>query len=85
MTQPPEFRLANQHPHTRAVAMANNEITKVIDMLRTGPKFMQDPVSARTQAKRDVIAGAPADVQGLLGQGFTQEFVHRLAKLTGQD
>jgi hypothetical protein len=46
---------------------------------------MQDHVSPRTQAKRDTIANASPEIQALLDQGYTQEFVHRLAKLTGSE
>lgn len=74
-----------QHIHTRAVSAANDDITKVIESLKEGPKFMQETVSPRTQARRDAIENAPEEVKALLQQGYTQEFVHRLARLMGSE
>lgn len=73
------------HIHTAAVKLAHQDVQKVIDLFKDGPKFMQDPVSSRTQARRDVIANAPQHVQDLEAQGYTQEFVHRLAQLMGKE
>lgn len=73
--------MAPKHPHTRAIQLAADDIAKVIASFQTGPEFMEDPASATTRARRQAIANAPSDVQALLGQGHTQEFVQRLAKL----
>lgn len=69
------------HPHTEAVRQTNNVIAQVIASMKEGPKFMEEAVSERTRARRERIENAPTSVQGLLAQGYTQDFVHRLAKL----
>jgi hypothetical protein len=61
--------------------MANDTMTKVIASFRDDPKFMQDHVSPRTQARRDVTT----EVAGALQNDYTQEFLARLAKLSGTE
>lgn len=78
MKRPQEFLLANkQHPHTRAVHLATESMNKVIESFKSGPKFMQDSVSPRTQARREAIANASPDIQAL---NLPDHIIARLAK-----
>lgn len=70
-----------KNPHSEVVRRTNEDISKIIASFQNGPKFMQSEEDPRTTARHAAIASAPASVQQLLAQGYTQEFVHRLAKL----
>jgi hypothetical protein len=69
------------NPHSQVVSLVNQDITKVVELLKQGTGFMEDPISPRTQSRRDALANAPESVRSLLDQGHTQEFVARLARL----
>lgn len=72
-------------PETRAVRMAQGDVQKVIATFKDDPPFMDSSVSRETQARRDRIAAAPADIRALLGAGHSMEFVDRLARLVGDE
>lgn len=63
----------------------NDDISKVLATFKDAPGFMEKHISARTKARHATIENAPPEVRALEGQGYTQEFIHRLAKLLGSD
>ena len=75
------FRSVAKHSrYTEATKLAQSDMQKVIDSFGEDTPFMSDAVSDRTQARRDKLANAPADIRGLLDKGFPQYFVERLAE-----
>jgi len=64
--------------HTAAVKMATNDVSKVIQGFRDGPKFMG--MSAREQRRADLIANAAPDIQALDGT-LSKGLLERLARL----
>ena len=60
--------------------MAQDDLRKVLDSFKEQPPFMAEEVSKRTEDRRALIAQAPADIRGLLDQGYSQDFVIRLIK-----
>lgn len=67
--------------HTRAVHLAVNTIDSVIKAMDGEGHFMGKEQSPRTQARLARIEKAPPEVKALLDQGFSRQFVERLARL----
>ncbi len=71
----------HSHSPSHAAKLAGDDMKKVIQTFSDGPQFMGDTRDPRTIARHETIANAPPEVQALAGQGFTQEFLHALAKI----
>jgi hypothetical protein len=60
--------------------LASDDISKVIESFKTGPRFMQRPLSSRTTRLHELIAESP-EAKDLINRGFSQDFAARVAKL----
>lgn len=70
--------MAKRSRYTEATHLARDDMQKVIASFGDDAPFMDDSVSAKTEARRAKFENAPADIRALLDQGFPQYFVEQL-------
>ncbi len=65
--------------------MAALDLNEMLKGMKDSPygQFPMKGPSRGTQARQERIANAPPDIQGLVGEGHTLEFVDRLVKEMG--
>lgn len=70
--------MAKESRYTAATRLAQNDMRRVIESFGEDQPFMSEPVSARTEARRERLASATADVAGLLDKDFPEYFVEKV-------
>lgn len=66
--------------HTKATKMAMDDMGKVIDSFSQDTPFMSKEMSPRSKSRQAALASAPADIRGLLDEGYSKDFVMRMMK-----
>ena len=66
-------------PHTQAVQMASDNIKKVVSGFGQHRSFMQ--TTTNQTANRNAMISSTPETAGLQEQGYSQEFLGRLAKV----
>lgn len=76
-----------KHPHFEAAQMAALDLNTMLRGMKDSPmgQFPMSGPSRGTVARQERISNAPPDIQRLVGEGHTLEFVDRLARLAAQE